>query len=41
MRRALLVLAIVAAPYPLHSNAWATFNCFETPGEGRSPHRHE
>ena len=36
MREALLILTIVAALFLAHSNAWATFNCFETPqGERR------
>jgi hypothetical protein len=36
MRSALLILSIVAALFLARSNAWATFNCFETPeGERR------
>jgi len=34
MRATLLVLTIVAASFLAHSDAWAAFNCFETP-EGR------
>ena len=36
MREALLILTIVAALFLAQSNAWATFNCLETPqGERR------
>jgi len=34
MRAALLTLIIVEALF-LSPSAWAKFNCFETPGEGR------